>query len=68
MFEQTFKNIDDILRKGGMRNGVGLRGTDFLDSLFEISRRVGGRNRQNRALLTGEDYNPFYNEPYRWSN
>ncbi|WP_233271305.1 type I restriction-modification system subunit M N-terminal domain-containing protein [Microcystis aeruginosa] len=68
MFEQTFKNIDDILRKeAGCATELDYEEQiswilflKYLDAL-EV-------DRQNRALLTGEDYDPLLDEPYRWSN
>ena len=68
MFEQTFKNIDDILRKeAGCATEL-----DYAEQISWILflKYLDDRSvdRQNRALLTGEDYDPLLDEPYRWSN
>ncbi len=68
MFEQTFKNIDDILRKeAGCATEL-----DYAEQISWILflKYLDDRSvdRQNRALLTEEDYDPLLDEPYRWSN
>ena len=59
MFEQTFKNIDDILRKeAGCATEL-----DYAEQiswiLFLKYLEYLEVDRQNRALLTGEDYDPL---------
>ena len=68
MFEQTFKNIDDILRKEAgcateLDYAEQISWILFLKYLDDLE-----VDRQNRALLTGEDYDQLLDEPYRWSN
>jgi hypothetical protein len=37
MFEQTFRNIDDVLwKEAGLRHGAGLHGTDLVDAVPEV--------------------------------
>jgi type I restriction enzyme M protein len=59
MFEQTFKNIDDILRKEAgcateLDYAEQISWILFLKYLDDLE-----VDRQNRALLTGEDYDPL---------
>lgn len=66
MFEQTFKNIDDILRKdAGCSNELDyveqtswVLFLKYLDD-FEKERKV-------KADLTGKTYEPLIDKPYRW--
>lgn len=62
MFEQTFKNIDDILRKEAgcateLDYAEQISWILFLKYLDDLE-----VDRQNRALLTGEDYDPLLDE------
>jgi type I restriction enzyme M protein len=59
MFEQTIKNIDDILRKEAgcateLDYAEQISWILFLKYLDDLE-----VDRQNRALLTGEDYDPL---------
>ncbi len=67
MFEQTFRNIDDVLYKDpGCDSELDYIGQTswvlflrYLDILEE--------NRANVAALSGEDYAPLLDEAYRWN-
>jgi type I restriction enzyme M protein len=68
MFEQTFKNIDDVLRKEAgcateLDYAEQISWILFLKYLDDLE-----SDRQNQALLTGEKYEPLLDEAYRWSN
>lgn len=68
MFEQTFKNIDDVLYKDA---GAGSE----LDYIAQTSwvlflRCLEGleQQRHDRALLQGLSYEPLLKDEYRWKN
>ena len=67
MFEQTFKNIDDILHKDA---GCGSE-LDYVEQsswiLFLKYLEDFEEDRQAAAELKGEDYSPFIQKKYRWS-
>jgi type I restriction enzyme M protein len=66
MFEQTFKNIDEILHKDA---GCGSELDDveqtslilFIKYLDDLE-----QDRATAAELTGKNYTPIINEAYRW--
>ena len=67
MFEQTFRNIDDILYKdSGADSELDYIGQTswvmFLRYLDELE-----QEKANKALLTGKEYHPILEEKYRWS-
>lgn len=66
MFEQTFKNIDNILRNES-------KASTELDYISQISWVLFLRylvaleeRRAEEATLTGKTYTPILDEPYRW--
>lgn len=66
MFEQTFKNIDDILwKEAGCQSELDyVEQTSwvlFLKYLDDLE-----RDRRTRAELTGKDYEDIIAKPYRW--
>ena len=68
MFEQKFKNIDDVLRKEAgcateLDYAEQISWILFLKYLDDLE-----VERENTALLTGESYEPLLDEPYRWSS
>ncbi|ANV92037.1 class I SAM-dependent DNA methyltransferase [Picosynechococcus sp. PCC 8807] len=68
MFEQTFKNIDDVLRKEAgcateLDYAEQISWILFLKYLDDLE-----GDRQSKALLTGEKYEPLLDEPYRWKS
>lgn len=68
MFEQTFKNIDDLLYKdSGADSELDYIGQTswvmFLRYLDELE-----RDKADEAELKGEDYNFILDEEYRWPN
>lgn len=68
MFEQTFKNIDDILYKdSGADSELDYIGQTswilFLRYLHDLE-----QDRADEAELEGRDYEPILYEDYRWSN
>ena len=67
MFEQTFKNIDDILHKDA---GCGSE-LDYVEQsswvLFLKYLEDFEKDRQAAAELKGEDYQPIIQKKYRWS-
>ena len=67
MFEQTFKNIDDILHKdAGCSSELDyVEQTSwilFLKYLDDLE-----KDREDTALLTGKDYAPLLQPEYKWS-
>ncbi len=67
MFEQTFRNIDDILYKdSGADSELDYIGQTswvmFLRYLDELE-----QEKANKALLTGKEYHPILEEKFRWS-
>lgn len=67
MFEQTFKNIDDILRKaGGSQTELDyVEQTSwilFLKYLDDLE-----RDRATAAELTGKNYSPIFDAEYHWT-
>jgi type I restriction enzyme M protein len=66
MFEQTFKNIDDILHKDA---GCG-RELDYVEQtswvLFLKYLDDFERDKQAAAELAGRPYQPIIDEPYKW--
>jgi len=68
MFEQTFKNLDDVLRKeAGCSSELDyteqtswLLFLKYLDDLED--------ERSQEAVLTGDSYGFILDEPYRWSS
>ncbi len=67
MFEQTFKNIDDILRKaGGSQTELDyVEQTSwilFLKYLDDLE-----KDRATAAELTGKSYTPIIDDAYRWT-
>ena len=68
MFEQTFKNIDDVLRKEAgcateLDYAEQISWILFLKYLDDLE-----GDRQSKALLRGEAYEPLLDEPYRWKS
>src|SRR5690606_2394306 len=67
MFEQTFKNIDDILHKDA---GCGSE-LDYIEQtswiLFLKYLDDLEKDRATAAELTGKDYTPIINREYQWS-
>lgn len=68
MFEQTFKNIDDILRKEAgcateLDYAEQISWILFLKYLDDLELK-----REQSALLKGEQYEPLLDEPYRWKS
>ena len=68
MFEQKFKNIDDVLRKEAgcateLDYAEQISWILFLKYLDDLEIERG-----NTALLTGETYQPLLEKPYRWSS
>ncbi|BAW98039.1 type I N6 DNA Methyltransferase (plasmid) [[Synechococcus] sp. NIES-970] len=68
MFEQTFKNIDDVLRKEAgcateLDYAEQISWILFLKYLDDLE-----TDRESKALLTGETYEPLLDEPYRWKS
>ena len=68
MFEQKFKNIDDVLRKEAgcateLDYAEQISWILFLKYLDDLE-----IERENTALLTGETYEPLLDKPYRWSS
>ncbi|MFN9174644.1 MAG: type I restriction-modification system subunit M N-terminal domain-containing protein [Synechocystis sp.] len=68
MFEQTFKNIDDVLRKEAgcateLDYAEQISWILFLKYLDDLE-----GDRQRKAMLTGEKYEPLLDEPYRWQS
>ena len=67
LFEQTFKNIDDILHKDA---GCGSE-LDYVEQsswiLFLKYLEDFEKDRQAAAELKGEDYSPIIQKKYRWS-
>ena len=67
LFEQTFKNIDDILHKD---DGCGSE-LDYVEQsswiLFLKYLEDFEKDRQAAAELKGEDYAPIIQKKYRWS-
>ncbi len=68
MFEQKFKNIDDVLRKEAgcateLDYAEQISWILFLKYLDDLE-----IERENTALLTGETYEPLLDEPHRWSS
>ena len=67
MFEQTFKNIDDILHKDA---GCGSE-LDYVEQtswiLFLKYLDDLEKDRETAALLTGKTYTPIINDEYKWS-
>ena len=66
MFEQTFKNIDDALRKEAgcateLDYAEQISWTLFLKYLDDLE-----VERESKARLTGDIYEPLLDEPYRW--
>lgn len=67
MFEQTFKNIDDILHKDAgcgseldyVEQTSWVLFLKYLDDLEE--------DKKNAALLTGKDYQPIIANEYKWN-
>jgi len=68
MFEQTFKNIDDILHKDA---GCGSE-LDYVEQtswiLFLKYLDDLERDKKTAALLSGKTYVPIISEDYRWEN
>ena len=66
MFEQTFKNIDDILHKDA---GCGSE-LDYIEQtswiLFLKYLEDLERDKQTAAQLSGRAYQPIIEEPYKW--
>jgi type I restriction enzyme M protein len=66
MFEQVFKNIDDILHKDA---GCGSE-LDYVEQtswvLFLKYLEDLERDKQTTAQLTGKPYNPIIDEAYKW--
>ncbi len=66
MFEQTFKNIDDILHKDA---GCGSE-LDYVEQtswiLFLKYLEDLERDKYTAALLSGRSYEPIIDEPYKW--
>jgi len=66
MFEQTFKNIDDILHKDA---GCGSE-LDYVEQtswvLFLKYLEDLERDKQTAALLSGNSYQPIIEEQYKW--
>ncbi|ACB00848.1 MULTISPECIES: N-6 DNA methylase [Cyanophyceae] len=68
MFEQTFKNIDDVLRKEAgcateLDYAEQISWILFLKYLDDLE-----TDRESKASLTGEKYEPLLDEPYRWKS
>ena len=68
MFEQTFKNIDDILYKdAGSDSELDYVGQTswilFLKYLEELE-----QERSIEATLSGKEYNPIIEDKFKWSN
>ena len=68
MFEQTFKNIDDILYKdAGNDSELDYVGQTswilFLKYLEELE-----QERSLEATLSGKEYNPIIEDKFKWSN
>ncbi|MBE9242523.1 N-6 DNA methylase [Synechocystis salina] len=68
MFEQTFKNIDDVLRKEAgcateLDYAEQISWILFLKYLDDLE-----ADRQSKALLTGDTYEPLLDEDYRWKS
>lgn len=66
MFEQTFKNIDDILHKdAGCSSELDyVEQTSwvlFLKYLSDLE-----KNREQAAVLTGKKYKPIIGKQYQW--
>ena len=68
MFEQAFKNIDDILHKDA---GCGSE-LDYVEQsswvLFLKYLEDLERDKQAAAQLSGKPYQPIIEEPYKWHN
>jgi len=68
MFEQAFKNIDDILHKDA---GCGSE-LDYVEQsswvLFLKYLEDLERDKQAAAQLSGKAYQPIIDEPYKWHN
>jgi len=66
MFEQTFKNIDDILHKDA---GCGSE-LDYVEQtswvLFLKYLDDLEKDKQAKAVLTGKTYTPIISEEYKW--
>lgn len=66
MFEQTFKNIDDILHKDA---GCGSE-LDYVEQtswvLFLKYLEDMEQDRETVAQLSGKTYQPIIAEPYKW--
>ena len=66
MFEQTFKNIDDILHKDA---GCGSE-LDYVEQtswvLFLKYLEDLERDKQTAAQLSGKSYQPIIEEQYKW--
>ncbi|MGB2924034.1 MAG: type I restriction-modification system subunit M N-terminal domain-containing protein [Limnothrix sp.] len=68
MFEQTFKNIDDVLRKEAgcateLDYAEQISWILFLKYLDDLE-----GDRQSKASLTGEEYEPLLDEIFRWKS
>jgi type I restriction enzyme M protein len=68
MFEQTFRNIDDVLwKEAGCATELDYTEQTswmlFLKYLDDLE-----RERAQEAELVGRAYRPFVDEPYRWSD
>ena len=68
MFEQTFKNIDDILHKDA---GCGSE-LDYVEQtswvLFLKYLDDFERDRETAALLTGKPYTPIIQDKFKWES
>ena len=67
VFEQTFKNIDDILHKdAGCTSELDYTEQIVLAAVPEVPRRPGARQ-GDEAELEGKTYTFILDEPYRWA-
>ena len=66
MFEQAFKNMDDVLRREG--GGV-LKYTEQTSWLLFLKYLDGlERDRVTEAALDGKKYTHILDKPYRWES
>jgi len=65
MFEQAFKNIDDVLWKSRVHHRTGLHGADLLAPLPEYLDALE-LDKADEAALDGRKYAFILDKPYRW--
>ena len=67
MFEQVFKNVDDILRKDACSTEL-----DYIEQsswiLFLRYLEEYEKEQSNRAVLLGKEYTPLFEKRFRWGS